>query len=67
LFDYQINLIKSEFKVSILEDTLRNTIMGDDMASSNIDAPRFMQLAADQLGLRWHTKKHKDGRSNRSN
>jgi hypothetical protein len=31
--------------------------MGDDMAkgAANIDAPRFMQ-AADQLGLRWHTK-----------
>jgi hypothetical protein len=27
--------------------------------AANIDAPRFMQLAADQLGLRWHTQSTK--------
>jgi hypothetical protein len=54
LFDYQVNLVKTEFKVDILQDTLRNTIMGEDMAkgAANIDAPRFMQLAADQLGAK---------------
>jgi hypothetical protein len=54
LFDYQVNHVKGEFKVDILEDTLRDTIMGEDMASgaANIDAPRFMQLAADQLGAK---------------
>jgi hypothetical protein len=54
LFDYQVNHVKSEFKVDIFEDTLRNTIMGEEMAkgAANIDAPRFMQLAADQLGAK---------------
>jgi hypothetical protein len=54
LFDYQVNLVKGEFKVDILNDTLRDTIMGEDMAkgAANIDAPRFMQLAADQLGAK---------------
>ena len=54
LFDYQVNHVKTEFKVDILQDTLRNTIMGEDMAkgAANIDAPRFMQLAADQLGAK---------------
>lgn len=54
LFDYQINHVKGEFKVDILEDTLRDTIFGEDMAAgaANIDAPRFMQLAADQLGAK---------------
>lgn len=54
LFDYQVNHVKTEFKVDILEDTLRDTIMGEDMAkgAANIDAPRFMQLAADQLGAK---------------
>jgi len=54
LFDYQVNHVKTEFKVDILTDTLRNTIMGEDMAkgAANIEAPRFMQLAADQLGAK---------------
>ena len=54
LFDYQVNHVKTEFKVDILTDTLRDTIMGEDMAkgAANIDAPRFMQLAADQLGAK---------------
>lgn len=54
LFDYQVNLVKGESKVDILTDTLRNTPMGEDMAkgAANIDAPRFMQLAIDQLGAK---------------
>ncbi len=54
LFDYQVNLVKGESKVDILQDTLRNTPMGEDMAkgAANIDAPRFMQLAVDQLGAK---------------
>lgn len=54
LFDYQVNHVKTEFKVDVLEDTLRDTLMGEDMAkgAANIDAPRFMQLAADQLGAK---------------
>jgi hypothetical protein len=48
LFDYQVNHVKTEFKVDVLEDTLRDTLMGEDMAkgAANIDAGRFMQLAA---------------------
>ena len=54
LFDYQVDHVKGEFKVDILTDTLRDTAMGEDMAAgaANIDAPRFMQLAADQLGAK---------------
>jgi hypothetical protein len=29
LFDYQVNHVKTEFKVDVLEDTLRDTLMGD--------------------------------------
>ena len=52
LFDYQVNHVKGEFKVDILEDTLRDTPFADDMSAgaANIDSNRFMQLAADQLG-----------------
>lgn len=52
LFDYQINHIKSESKVDILQDTLRDTPFADDMSAgaANIDSSRFMQLAAEQLG-----------------
>jgi hypothetical protein len=32
LFDYQVNHVKTEFKVDVLEDTLRDTLMGEDMA-----------------------------------
>mgnify|MGYP003403847026 FL=1 len=54
LFDYQVDHVKGEFKVDILEDTLRDTPFGDDMSAgaANIDSPRFMQLAADQLGAK---------------
>jgi hypothetical protein len=54
LFDYQINHVKSETKIDILQDTLRDTPFADDMSAgaANIDSNRFMQLAADQLGKR---------------
>jgi hypothetical protein len=60
LFDYQILHVKGEFKIDILQDTLRDTPFADDMAAgaANIDSSRFMQLAADQLGKRVaHTTK----------
>ena len=54
LFDYQVNHVKTEFKVDILQDTLRDTPFADDMSAGamNIDSNRFMQLAADQLSNR---------------
>lgn len=54
LFDYQVNLVKGESKIDIFTDTLRNTPMGEDMVkgAANIDAPRFMQLAIDQIGAK---------------
>lgn len=54
LFDYQIDLVKSETKIDILQDTLRNTIFDEDMSAgaANIDSSKFMQLAASQLGAR---------------
>lgn len=54
LFDYQVNHVKTEFKVDILEDNLRDKPFNEDMSAGamNIDSNRFMQLAADQLGNR---------------
>jgi len=54
LFDYQVNHVKTETKIDILQDTLRDTPFADDMSAgaTNIDSSRFMQLAADQLGAR---------------
>lgn len=54
LFDYQINHVKTETKIDILEDTLRDTPFAEDMSpgAANIHSSRFMQLASDQLGQR---------------
>jgi hypothetical protein len=54
LFDYQINLVKGETKIDILQDTLRDTPFAEDMSAGamNIDSSRFVQLATSQLGAR---------------
>ena len=62
LFDYQVNHVKTEFKVDILEDTLRDTQFADQMSAgaANIDAPQFVQLASDQLSNRVAYKNKKN-------